>query len=117
MEIFIPAFHCFRVQMTESILTIPGYLLRNSSISGQIASTVGAFGAVYAIRRCFASSPLVSIPGPPSPSLLTGHLLQLTSAKGGIDFCHTITEEYGEVVKLKSLFGVRNLLLSRALHY
>jgi len=103
--------------MAASVFSISGDLFGNSSISGLIASAVAALGVVLVIKQYLVSSRLVSIPGPPSPSLLTGHLLQLTSAKGGIDFCHAITEEYGEVVKLKSLFGVRHVLLPRAFYY
>jgi len=62
--------------------------------------------AIYAVKRYFAPSPLASIPGPQSPSFFIGHLLSLTSGRNDMAYFNQITEQYGGVVKLNTLFGV-----------
>ena len=70
--------------------------------------------AGYAIKRYLAPSPLARIPGPPSSSFFTGHLLLLAAGKNDMRFCNQITEQYGGVVKLNTLFGVCHFCSSYA---
>jgi hypothetical protein len=65
----------------------------------------------YGIWRYLRPSPFANIPGPPSPSFLTGHSRPLQVDKDAVKFCMNITEEYGGVVKLKSALGVGDLLV------
>lgn len=93
--------------MAESVLSKLDDVLRKTSRSSQIAITVAGLGAFYAIKRYFTPSPFDSIRGPPSPSFLTGHLLPLTSGKGDTSYCTNLTNQYGSIVKLNALLGVR----------
>ena len=72
----------------------------------KVSSAVATLVAIYAVRKYLSRSPLAAVPGPPSPSYLTGHFKSISFSKDGIQFSEDITEEYGGVVKLKTLLGV-----------
>jgi hypothetical protein len=91
----------------DAILSRLETTLRNSSTSSQVAAAVGAIVALYGVKRLFTTSPLALVPGPPSPSLLTGNYNQLMSEKDSVEWGMDVAEKYGGVVKLKFHLGVR----------
>ncbi|KAI0366467.1 cytochrome P450 [Pilatotrama ljubarskyi] len=62
------------------------------------------YGIWRLLGFCYRRSPLDNIPGPPSPSWLAGHLLQLYD-KQGWDFHRDLETKYGPVSRLQSMFG------------
>ena len=92
--------------MSASAHSQLGHLLETTSTLTQVASALATLVAIYAVRRYLSPSPLDAIPGPPSHSYLTGHFKNIMFTKDGTEFCRSITEDYGEVAKLKVLFGV-----------
>ena len=92
--------------MSASAHSQLGHLLETTSILTQVASALATLVAIYAVRRYLSPSPLAAVPGPTSPSYLTGHYNNFAFARDGTEFCEQITEEYGGAVKLKSLLGV-----------
>ncbi|KAJ3559694.1 hypothetical protein NM688_g181 [Phlebia brevispora] len=61
------------------------------------------------VRRHAPRSSLDNIPGPPSPSFLTGNLPRLFHKHAAWAFHKEIAEKYGSVVKLSGLFGKKAL--------
>jgi len=93
--------------MSRLSLFNPEYISHETSLTSLAFLAAVALAAAYAIGRFLTTSPLATLPGPPSPSVFTGHLLKISSPNGGIDFRDSITETYGGMVKLKALLGVR----------
>ncbi|KAJ6568729.1 cytochrome P450 monooxygenase [Mycena capillaripes] len=60
------------------------------------------------LRRIF--SPLNNIPGPPRRSLITGNLSQFHDPDGSL-FQQQLEQNYGAVVKIRGLFGARQLFV------
>ncbi|KAJ7336312.1 cytochrome P450 [Mycena albidolilacea] len=58
---------------------------------------------------------LNNIPGPRSPSLLTGHLKEIFSFDGW-DFHHELGEKYGGVVRIDGMLGVRYSVQEKQLY-
>ncbi|KAI8974185.1 cytochrome P450 [Trametes punicea] len=69
------------------------------------------------LREYFVRSPVDNLQGPPSPSVLQGHITALFEAHGW-KFVKDISEKYGPVVKLQGILGARMLLVRdpKALH-
>lgn len=69
------------------------------------------------VNRWNRQAPLRRIAGPPSPSLLTGHMGQVYSQQGW-KFHADLAANYGKVVKLDGILGDAHLYVSdtRALH-
>lgn len=59
-----------------------------------------------------AFHPLDNIPGPPSPSFLTGHMGVLNSLRKSRDFQLDILDRFGQVVLLKGAAGARQLYVA-----
>ncbi|KAJ7088057.1 cytochrome P450 [Mycena belliarum] len=72
------------------------------------AAALGAYAIWYLVRRFFVSTPLDNVPGPPSPSFLTGNLLELHDPDGW-EFHHQLETNYGQVVKLRGLLSAPHL--------
>ncbi|KAI0763487.1 cytochrome P450 [Trametes elegans] len=68
-------------------------------------------------RQTFVKSPLDNLPGPPSPSWMTGNLPQMFN-KQGMPFYHDLIENYGPVVQLHGAYGRKILYVfdPRAMH-
>ncbi|KAI0327588.1 cytochrome P450 [Cubamyces sp. BRFM 1775] len=68
-------------------------------------------------RQMCVKSPLDNIPGPPSPSWMTGNLPQMFNRQG-IPFYHDLIEKYGPVVRLHGAYGRKILYVfdPRAMH-
>ncbi|KAI8972821.1 cytochrome P450 [Trametes punicea] len=68
-------------------------------------------------RRMFVKNPLDNIPGPPSPSWMTGNLRQMHN-KQGMAFYYDLIEKYGPVVRLHGAHGRKLLYVfdPRAMH-
>ncbi|KAH9478197.1 Cytochrome P450 monooxygenase 81 [Psilocybe cubensis] len=85
----------------------------NIGLSSLILSCFGLTWLYY--RR---SSTLVNVPGPRPSSLLTGNLLDVVAPATGRDWLLNVSNLYGGVAKLGTLFGGHSLLVHdpRALH-
>nr|BED42969.1 cytochrome P450 monooxygenase [Trametes versicolor] len=72
----------------------------------QYLISIGLAYAVWKLFRWLSSpkSPLDNIHGPPSPSWLAGHMLQLYNRQGW-DFHRDLRTKYGPVSRLQFLFG------------
>ena len=81
-------------------------LLSRTTTTTYIATAAVALGVGYSIKRFFTPSPLAAIPGPPSPSFLTGHYKPLVAAPDSIHYARKVSEEYGGVVRLSTGFKV-----------
>ncbi|KAI0355907.1 cytochrome P450 [Trametes cingulata] len=68
-------------------------------------------------RQTFVKNPLDNIPGPPSPSWMTGNLPQMFD-KQGMPFYYDLIENYGPVVRLHGAYGRKILYVfdPRAMH-
>ncbi|KAH9852301.1 cytochrome P450 [Lenzites betulinus] len=68
-------------------------------------------------RQVFVKGPLDNIPGPPSPSWMTGNLPQMFD-KQGMPFYYDLIDKYGPVVKLHGAYGRKILYVfdPRAMH-
>ncbi|EIW54984.1 cytochrome P450 [Trametes versicolor FP-101664 SS1] len=68
-------------------------------------------------RQAFVKSPLDNIPGPPSPSWMTGNLPQMFNRQG-MPFYHDLIDKYGPVVRLHGAYGRKILYVfdPRAMH-
>ncbi|KAI8989217.1 cytochrome P450 [Trametes punicea] len=71
----------------------------------------------HVLREYFVKSPVDNLQGPPSPSLLQGHISSLFEAQGW-KFVKDVADKYGSVVKLRGILGARMLLVHdpKALH-
>ncbi|KAJ7134048.1 cytochrome P450 [Mycena crocata] len=78
------------------------------SLSVTIYGTLAAAYILWTIVRRFRASVLDNIPGPPSRSWLTGNLRDFT-APDSWDFQEDLEQNYGQVVKLRGLFGAPQL--------
>ncbi|OCH89968.1 cytochrome P450 [Obba rivulosa] len=58
----------------------------------------------------YIRSPFNNIPGPPGGSIFSGHLLQMID-RHAWDFVTEVGEKFGQVVRLKGLFGTQGLLV------
>ncbi|KAI0761495.1 cytochrome P450 [Trametes elegans] len=82
---------------------------------------VGAFVFFYTIwrlvREHVVKSPLDNLPGPPSSSVLQGHIADLFDRRGW-QFVQKLSENFGPVCRLRAILGARMLLVydPKALH-
>ncbi|KAI0631279.1 cytochrome P450 [Trametes polyzona] len=93
--------------------------------SGEMLATLVQSALICAVtyslwryfRQVFVKSPLDNIPGPPSPSWMTGNLPQMFNRQG-MAFYHDLIDNYGPVVKLHGAYGRKILYVfdPRAMH-
>ncbi|KAI0308387.1 hypothetical protein OF83DRAFT_285190 [Amylostereum chailletii] len=69
------------------------------------------------IRQYIVQRPLRIVPGPPSPSWITGNFKQMFSATSS-PFHDELTKRYGKVATIDGMFGDKMLVISdtKALH-
>ncbi|KAJ7703987.1 cytochrome P450 [Mycena rosella] len=75
----------------------------------------GGYVLLSIVRRIFSSSPLDTIPGPPSHSFLFGTSpgnLKETHDPDGWEFQRALEEDYGGVVRIRGLLGSSSLFVS-----
>jgi hypothetical protein len=99
--------------MVNSSVPVLNQSIVNTS-SGVLAGCIVCFAAflfaLQALSKRTSLSPLAFIPGPPSPSYLTGHYKLAVINKDGVKFCMDLSDNYGGVVKLKGFLGVSMLM-------
>ncbi|KAI0697098.1 cytochrome P450 [Cerioporus squamosus] len=80
-------------------------------------AAVASYLVWWLVRDYFIRSPLDNIPGPPSGSIWSGNLLQLTHYDSW-DFIKDLCETYGPVARIHSFFGSKWLHVydTKALH-
>ncbi|KAI0828713.1 cytochrome P450 [Trametes gibbosa] len=93
----------------------PGEMLATLLQSALICAVTYSLWRYF--RQAVVKSPLDNIPGPPSPSWMTGNLPQMFDRQG-MPFYYDLIDKYGPVVKLHGAYGRKILYVfdPRAMH-